>query len=124
MTESNNNSWQHFEHQADIGIRGIGKTLPEAFQQAALALTAVITDPGNIRPKQMINIQCHAPDIELLLIDWLNAIVYEIATRSMLFSRFDVKINNTNLTAKLHGEPIDQKKHQPAVEELVWLADI
>jgi SHS2 domain-containing protein len=37
--------WEHFSHDADIGIRGIGATKEEAFEQVAIALTAVITDP-------------------------------------------------------------------------------
>lgn len=36
--------WEHFPHQADIGVRGMGATLAQAFEQAALALTAVIVD--------------------------------------------------------------------------------
>ena len=32
--------WEHFSHDADVGIRGWGSTLAEAFEQAALALVA------------------------------------------------------------------------------------
>ena len=39
--------WEHFSHEADIGIRGVGPTLATAFEQAAIAMTAVITDPAN-----------------------------------------------------------------------------
>jgi tRNA nucleotidyltransferase (CCA-adding enzyme) len=39
-------SWQHFSHDADIGLQARGSTLEEAFEQIALALTAVMTDPG------------------------------------------------------------------------------
>jgi SHS2 domain-containing protein len=37
--------WEHYEHDADIGVRGYGATRAQAFEQAALALTAVVTDP-------------------------------------------------------------------------------
>jgi tRNA nucleotidyltransferase (CCA-adding enzyme) len=47
-------SWAHFSHDADIGVVGIGSTKAEAFRQAALALTAVITDPSNVRPVQPV----------------------------------------------------------------------
>lgn len=43
-----NNHWEHFEHGADIGVRGIGATKASAFEQAALALTGVITDPQHV----------------------------------------------------------------------------
>jgi SHS2 domain-containing protein len=108
--------WEHFPHQADIGVRGIGATKEEAFEQAALALTAVIADPETIAPDAWIEVACEAPDDELLLVDWLNAIVYEMATRRMLFSRFEVAIDGSKLKARIWGEPIDAAKHEPAVE--------
>src|SRR5512139_3851745 len=43
------NRWEHFEHGADIGVRGFGASVAEAFEQAALALTAVIADPAGVR---------------------------------------------------------------------------
>lgn len=108
--------WEHFHHQADIGIRGFGPTVEQAFEQAALALTAVITDPALIRPIKRVTLHCSAPDQELLLADWLNAIIFEIATRRMLFGRFEVILSANTLTATVWGEPIDSVRHSPAVE--------
>jgi tRNA nucleotidyltransferase (CCA-adding enzyme) len=108
--------WEHFPHEADIGVRGIGASREEAFAQAALALTAVLTDPQLVTPHEEITISCEAPDDELLLVDWLNALVYEMATRRMLFSRFLVTINGGHLQASAWGEPTNVDKHQPAVE--------
>jgi SHS2 domain-containing protein len=108
--------WEHFAHGADMGVRGIGATQAEAFEQAALALTAVITDLSTIAPSTAVEIHGEAPDIELLFVDWLNALVYEIATRKMLFSRFEVKLDGLSLTARAWGEPVDVSRHQPAVE--------
>jgi SHS2 domain-containing protein len=108
--------WEHFAHEADMGVRGVGATLAEAFEQAALALTAVITDPVTVVPSVPVEIHGEAPDIELLFVDWLNALIYEMATRKMLFSRFEVKLNGLRLTARAFGEPADVGRHQPAVE--------
>ena len=108
--------WEHFEHEADIGVRGIGSSMAEAFAQAALAVTALITDPGAIKPEQNVRIELQEPDPELMLTDWLNAVIFEMATRRILFARFDVSIDGPRLVATLHGEPIDAAKHQPAVE--------
>ncbi|MEJ2391348.1 MAG: archease [Gammaproteobacteria bacterium] len=108
--------WEHFQHEADIGIRGIGNSKAEAFAAAALAMTAVITDPVNVQAQDVISIHCEAPDDEILLVDWLNALVYEMATRNMLFSQFDIEITNGLLTARCWGEKIDQQRHQPSVE--------
>ena len=108
--------WEHFEHQADIGVRGTGLSKEKAFEQAAIALVAVIAKPEKIVAKTKVEIECEAGDIELLLADWLNAIIYEMATSGMLFSKFDVKIDGTRLKAKAWGEKINLQKHQPTVE--------
>ena len=108
--------WEHFPHEADTGVRGIGSTKEEAFEGAGLALTAVITDPASVSPMQAVPIVCEAPDEELLLVDWLNALVYEMATRNMLFSLFTVRFNDHSLHATAWGEPIEVARHQPAVE--------
>ena len=109
-------NWETFSHQADIGVRGWGATLAEAFAGAATAMTAAICDPGQIVAQQALNIECVAPDEELLLVDWLNALVYEMATRRMLFSRFEVDIVNKRLQATVWGEPVDVARHHPAAE--------
>jgi|SRR5579884_1280844 SHS2 domain-containing protein len=126
---------EHFSHAADIGVRGIGPTREAAFEQAAVALSAAITDPARIAATTPVHIRCEAPDEELLLADWLNALIYEMATRRMLFRRFAVKITapgspspdrsascgdaageGLRLEAVAWGEPVDRSRHEPAVE--------
>jgi len=108
--------WEHFAHDADMGVRGIAPTKEAAFAQAAVALTAIVTDPAKVAPLATVEITCEAPDDELLFVDWLNAVIYEMATRNMLFSRFLVTIPNGKLVAKALGEPTDIRRHEPAVE--------
>jgi len=108
--------WEHFEHGADIGVRGFGPSIARAFEQAALAMTAVITDPAGVHPREAVEIRCEAPDDELLLAQWLNALVAEMAVRRMLFSRFEVQIDGHRLTGRALGEPTSVARHQPAVE--------
>lgn len=107
--------WEHFPHAADVGVRGFGKTPTEAFEQAALALTAVVT-ATEIAPKVEVQVSCEAPDLDMLFVEWLNAIIYEMAVRNMLFSRFSVRIDGTRLDGTLRGEPVDVARHQPACE--------
>jgi SHS2 domain-containing protein len=109
-------TWEHFEHQADIGVRGIGASPAEAFEQAALAMMAVIADPATVEPREEIRIACEAPDLELLLVDWLNAVIAEVAQRRMLFRSFAVRIEGPRLRATARGDSIQAKRHQPAVE--------
>ena len=107
--------WEHFPHDADVGVRGFGATAAEAFEQAAQALTAVVTHV-EIEPKIRVEVSCEAPDLELLFVEWLNAIIYEMAVRGMLFSRFAVQIDGHRLNGTLWGEPVDVERQAPACE--------
>jgi len=111
-----NRRWEHYPHQADMGIRGVAGTKEQAFNMAAAALTAIITELDKVEQAVPVSIDCEAPDDELLLVDWLNALIYEMATRRMLFSRFEVLIIGHHLHATAWGEKVDISKHTPAVE--------
>jgi SHS2 domain-containing protein len=90
-------NWGHFEHGADVGVRGLGAGKAGAFEQAALALVALVSDPAGVRPLQAVPVVCNTPDDELLLLDWLNAVVSEVAVRRMLFSAFTVTMSDGRL---------------------------
>jgi tRNA nucleotidyltransferase (CCA-adding enzyme) len=107
--------WEHFPHDADVGVRGWGATPAQAFEQAAHALTAVITD-AEVGPQVPVEVRCEAPDLELLFVEWLNAVIYEMAVRNMLFGRFAVRIEDGRLAGTLWGEPVDVERHAPACE--------
>ena len=108
--------WEHYEHDADVGVRGFGATKHEAFEQAALAMTAAITDPATVAPRERIAVSCQAPDAELLFAEWLNALICEMSSRKMLFSRFAVRLEGDRLCGEAWGEPVDVARHHPAVE--------
>jgi len=97
-------------------VRGIGPTMEEAFEQAAVAMTAVITEPEGVEAEEKVVVHCEATDNELLLADWLNRLVYEMATRGMLFAKFKVRINGGKLEGQAWGEKTDVQRHEPTVE--------
>jgi len=107
--------WEHFPHDADVGLRGFGATPARAFEQAARALTAVVTQAA-VEPNFVVEVRCEAPDLELLFVEWLNAVIYEMAVRRMLFGRFAVTIEDSRLTGTLWGEGVDIERHAPACE--------
>ncbi len=109
-------TWEHFPHGADIGIRGVGPTLDAAFEQVALALTAVVTEPSRVAAHETVEVSCEAAHPDDLLYDWIDAIVFEMATREMLFGAFEVHIEGSRLTARLRGERVDRLRHEPAIE--------
>ena len=109
-------SWTHFEHEADIGLAATSVSREGVFEAMGAALTGVVTDPAIVQPQQRIRIQCSADDDGLLMVDWINSLIYEMATRRMLFGAWQVSLRDCELDAWVDGEPVDRERHQPAVE--------
>ncbi len=113
--------WELFPHGADVGVRGIGPTREAAFAEAAIAMTAAVTDPRLVAARERIPIRCRAPNEEFLLLEWLNTLVFESSTRGLLFGRFEVRIDEpepglVTLEGEAWGEAIDPVRHAPATE--------
>ena len=108
--------WEHFPHDADMGVRGIGKSKAEAFEEIAKALMGVIADLKTIQAKEKIHVSCEARDDEICVVDWLNQLIFEMATRRMLFCDFMVRFVDQRLEAEVWGEPVVVARHQPVVE--------
>lgn len=107
---------EQFSHGADIGVRGTGLTLASAFEGAALALASSVADLNTVNATSEIAVECEAPTPALLLFDWLNQLIYEMALRQMVFGRFSVSIEGGRLRGRAWGEPVDPRRHAPAVE--------
>ena len=108
--------WEHVPHGADIGVRGWGSDVAAAFEQAALATTAIVVDPSLIRLETSVDISCDAASLEDLLVEWLNAVVFEMSARQMVFGSFMVRIDEHRLTASARGELLDPDRHDARVE--------
>lgn len=108
--------WEHFAHVADVGVRGIGASKEEAFVQAAVALTAVVTEPAGVEPRDAVELAADGADDELLFLAWLDAIIYAMTTRRMLYSRFAIAFVPGGARGRAWGEPVDVARHQPVVE--------
>lgn len=108
--------YELFPYQRDIGIRGVGWSEEAAFEQAAVALSSLSVDLEKIRERTMIFIHCSAPNHELLLLNWLNAIIYEAGRQKMLFKRFEVHFLDHQLEGIVWGEPIGTQEHHFPIE--------
>lgn len=108
--------FETFEHGADIGIRGKGKSLEEAFANGAKALFSLMFELSSVRPERQIEISCSAPDLDMLFLTWLNRLIALADVDNLALSEFDVTINGLELKAKAKGEPIDPERHDPGVE--------
>lgn len=108
--------FETFEHEADIGIRGFGNSVKEAFENAAVALYSVMVNIDAVNPREKRTLTVSAPDRELLLVEWLNALLAISDIEHMIFSKFDVKMSGTTLTGVAWGETLDRDRHEPHVE--------
>ena len=109
-------AYETFEHEADIGIRGFGSSPEQAFENAAVALYSVMVNTGKIEPREKKAVTVSAPDRELLLVEWLNALLSLSDIERLVFSKFEVKIKDTSLTGIAWGEPLDRAWHEAHVE--------
>ena len=107
--------FEYFDVTADIGFYAFGKTLNEAFENAGLAMFNIISDTCNIEPIKSIEFEITSEDKVSLLYDYLEELLFYHEIEFMLFSEFDVQIDETgedyHLKAIIKGEDINWDKH-------------
>jgi SHS2 domain-containing protein len=115
--ESKTLSYEYFEHQADIGIRGKGTTLAEAFEQAALAMFEIMVETRELQVNKPQSVEVEGNDLNELLIAWLSELLFLKDVEGKMFSRFEIEsINKNKLAANVYGEPIDPSRHKLKLE--------
>ena len=101
------------EHPADIGFRATAPTLPDLFVESALAMLSIAADPANVEPRHEYPISVESGDIESLLVDWLNEVLYWFDGRRIAFHDFRLEsFSPTAIQAIGRGEPRDAERHQ------------
>lgn len=113
--------FENFEHKADIGVRGYGKMIEEAFENGAKAMFFVAVNLDKVEPKEEVEIKCEAENLEELFVEWLNQLLAEAGVRNFVFCDFFVKeIKKENFRYRLiggaRGEEFNPEKHEPKVE--------
>jgi protein archease len=108
--------YETFEHEADVGIRGFGGSAEEAFENAALALYSVMVNVDAVVQRVSRTVAVSAPDREQLLVEWLNALLAVSDIERLVFSRFTVRIEGTELRGTAWGEALDRRRHEAHVE--------
>jgi SHS2 domain-containing protein len=113
--------YEQFEHQADVGIRGRGRTIEEAFENGAKAMFNVMVNLEKVEPKKEIKIECEAPNLEELFVEWLNKLLSEAGIENLVFSDFKInEIKRIDSGYKLFGlakgEELNSERHEPKVE--------
>ena len=112
---------EHFEHGADVGVRGRGRTVAEAFEGAARALFLLLCeDLAGVRFEAGQPVACEAATLEELLVAFLNELIFFSESRSLVFGSFDVQIESVGehcrLTGRALGEPFNPDRHAFTVQ--------
>lgn len=110
-------SYEYFEHQADIGIRGKGKSLAEAFEQAALAMFEIMVETKELLLDKSQLIEVQGNNLNELLIAWLSELLFLKDVEGKMYSRFEVEIiDHYKLVANVYGETTDPSRHKLKLE--------
>ncbi len=99
------------EHPADVGFRAFADSLPELFGNAALAMLSIGTDLSEVRPVRKYRLGAESSDLESLMVDWLNEVLYWFDGTRVVFGEFRVEAGETWVRAAALGEPRDPGRH-------------
>ncbi|MDP2913066.1 MAG: archease [Candidatus Omnitrophota bacterium] len=109
--------YEQFPHTADIGVRVYGRDLKELFENAAFAMFDIIADLEGLKSDVEYNIDLRAPAREELLVAWLDELLYNFYTKSIIFSRFDIQeLTDTGIKARVSGRPIGANRNRLKTE--------
>ena len=112
--------YRFIEHVTEAVIEAHGKTLEEAFEQAAVGLNDTMIDLKGVTPDREIRIEAEGHDLESLLFDWLDKVMLLLVADGIVMSKFSVKIDKTaegyTLAGVARGEKMDLAKHAYRVE--------
>ena len=99
-------------HTSDIGLIGYGKTLAQAFANAAYGLASIMVELSNVHEIESRNIEVNESSVEDLLFEWLNRFIYLFDVEMLVFKRFDIKeFDPRRLVATCYGEMFDPSRH-------------
>ncbi len=97
--------WETFDHVADIGIRGIGASVEEAFENGAKALFSLMVDDiSMIEVEDTVPIECSSFDLTGLFVAWINELIAQADIKEMVFREFTVEIRGVNLKGSAAGQ--------------------
>ena len=104
--------YEIFEHTADLGLRVRAADLDTLFAEAAACLfSAIVEDPGTVRPLQRVDLRIDGADRDYLLFDWLRELLFRLDADHLLLGKFDVAVSEAGLKATAWGEPLDPAQH-------------
>lgn len=119
--DSFKNRYEFLDHTADVQIHAWGDDLKEVFENAAIAMTAYITDINKIDITTKETIQVEADDLKGLLYRYLDEILFLFNADPYLLSKrvrileFD-RETKFRIKAECYGESFSLEKHCQGTE--------
>lgn len=116
--------WQLVAHTADVGIEADGEDAAGALENAALALTSVVTgrdDVHAIRADQEFHFELEAPDRPSLLVAFLAELLWILESAGLLWTGGGVTVRQNDageqvVEAQGNGVRFDPNLHGHGVE--------
>lgn len=104
--------FQLIEHTADIGLVAYGRSVAEAFANAAYGLFSIIAELKTVKETESRQVALNEDDTEALLFEWLNRLIYFFDVETLLFKRFEISdFAERRLKATCYGEKYDPSRH-------------
>jgi SHS2 domain-containing protein len=104
--------WEHFGHDADLGVRAWAPSRAEAFARAAEGLFALIVPPADVAVLETREARAQGETSEALIVNWLNECLYVHEIEGFAVARVEVDTCRDHLVhGVLHGEPLDPARH-------------
>ena len=102
--------FKFLEHTADAKFQAYGKTMEEAFSNAALAMFSIITDIKKIKKALKNEIKAEGSDLKSLLYNFLEELLFLIDTENFLLSSIkEISIKEINKKFKLNAVAVGDK---------------
>jgi len=106
--------YQFSDHGGDVGVLS-GHTLPQLFGDAVAAFIDTVTTLERVEPKRPEEVDVDAPELDLLLVDFLSELLYRFDTRGWLTRFAEVELHEKDggwsLQGTLRGERLDPARH-------------
>jgi len=105
--------WEHFEVEADVGVRAWGATRAQAIAQATLGVFALIVVPAEVEPRERREVRAQADGPEALLVAWIDECLYVHDIEGFVVHDVELSVCTDTLAhGVLHGEPLDPARHR------------
>jgi len=116
-------SYEFFPHTADVKFRAYGKTLEEAFENAALA-TFQVMSTKKIHSSMKKEISVQAQDYQSLLYSFLEELLFLLDTEDFFLSKIHVSIREKDdvlfLKADVSGDNVKKYETHTSVKAVTY----